>query len=190
VPAPSSVGADVVHFDGHGSFGEVAAQSDPTSPGALISETTDGSSHPVAGIDLGTVAVRSGVRALILNACQSAHATVPGSPLVVSDTAGERSRLRYSSLANEIFEHGVPGVVAMRRKAFAPMVTSFVEALYGGLATGRTLGEGVSVARRHLQMRQMRCGRCAADAVPRTTTLTSHRNTLSCVDGAVTRREL
>ena len=69
------------------------------------------------GLALGQLLADTGVPVLVLNACRSAHAglaTEPG-----QDTAAERDaqgRVRaYGSLAQEVMDTGVAGVVATSR---------------------------------------------------------------------------
>ena len=64
---------------------------------------------------------------------------------------GVHARVRaYGSLAAEVADAGVPGVVAMRYNVYVVTAAQFVAELYAGLLQGRGLGEAVSDARRHL----------------------------------------
>lgn len=56
----------------------------------------------------------------------------------------------YGSLAQEVIAAGAAGVVAMRYSVYAVTAAQFVDELYRGLASGLTLGEAVSRARKHL----------------------------------------
>ena len=56
----------------------------------------------------------------------------------------------YGSLAAEVADAGVPGVVAMRYNVYVVTAAQFVADLYAQLAAGRSLGAAVSAARKAL----------------------------------------
>ncbi len=61
------------------------------------------------------------------------------------------ARIRaYGSLAAEIADIGVPGVVAMRYNVYVVTAAQFMADLYAHLLSGRSLGEAASAARRAL----------------------------------------
>lgn len=61
------------------------------------------------------------------------------------------SRIRaYGSLAAEVADAGVPGVVAMRYNVYVVTAAQFVADLYAHLLAGRSLGEAATAARRAL----------------------------------------
>ena len=163
----------VVHFDGHGTWldeqavagGEVpgggfssavfslASPPRSGSHGFLVFEDPDssGKQQLVDGPALGGLLADAGVGALVLNACRSAHAD-----LVTEPQAGERegdahARVRaYGSLAQEVMDAGVAGVVAMRYNVYVVTAARFIGEVYAGLLAGRPLGAAVTVARRQL----------------------------------------
>ncbi|MBK3631445.1 CHAT domain-containing protein [Streptomyces sp. MBT97] len=154
----------VVHFDGHGTYTDVAAnlsRHEVVSPfrlgrqGYLLFEnpaSTDNRQF-VDGVSLGTLLVRNHVRALILNACRSAYTdTVEVSAATTpEDVADDQARVHsYSSLAQEVTDAGVSGVVAMRYALYADTAAQFMAALYSALASGLPLGEAASHGRRQL----------------------------------------
>lgn len=121
--------------------------------------------QPVDGPSLGKLLVETGVPTLVLNACRSAHAE-PAAPEDVSDTqkaapqaapasadAAEDPHARVralGSLAQEVMDAGVTGVVAMSYNVYVVTAAQFVADLYAALAQGRTLGEAVTLGRKQL----------------------------------------
>jgi tetratricopeptide (TPR) repeat protein len=170
----------VVHFDGHGTYldtGDVdnddvasgggfsphryerLAFVSPPRPGRrgyLLFEDpgTVDNQQLVDGPALGDLLARTGVSVLVLNACRSAYAESPTEPVADEDTAAQpdvHARVRaYGSLALEVADAGVPGVVAMRYSVYAVTAAQFVADLYTALLAGQPLGEAVTIGRRQL----------------------------------------
>ena len=73
------------------------------------------------------------------------------------------ARIRaYGSLAAEVADAGVPGVVAMRYNVYVVTAAQFAADLYAHLLAGRSLGEAATAARRALAdnpVRQIGAGR-------------------------------
>jgi hypothetical protein len=135
----------VVHFDGHGLYEEVVEPSavaeilKKLSP-LLLSGPRAGAHGYLAfenpqmeenlqladGPALGKLLVETGVPVLVLNACRSAHAEAPEAPTPTPPPqAGEglradvHSQIRaFGSLAQEVMDAGVAGVVAMRYNVY------------------------------------------------------------------------
>jgi hypothetical protein len=125
--------------------------------------------HPVNGVlvdgpALGGLLAETGVTVLVLNACRSAHAEVedvpvkPGEPAnpnaqpektEASDDPHERVRT-FGTLAQEVMEAGVAGVVAMRYSVYVVTAAQFVADLYAELVRGQTLGAAVTMGRKQL----------------------------------------
>ena len=153
----------VVHFDGHGAYldagrtGNAFAFLSPPQSGRrgyLVFEDPSTPDHRrlVDGPALGAQLVRSGVSVLALNACRSAYAEAPARPQP-DDAANAQTHDRvrsYGSLALEISDAGVPGVVAMRYSVYVDTVARFITDLYGYLLAGQTLGSAVTAGRRQL----------------------------------------
>jgi len=176
----------VLHFDGHGAYFEVPNQ--PQQAKAIaeqLAELLDGVSSDffkaartgkhgyllfedatethnmqlVDGRALGQLLVRSNVPVLVLNACRSAHADVPDEdsqteteqPITATDSA-------YGSLAQEVMEQGVAGVVAMRYNLYVLTATQLVAEVYEALAQGYTLGAAVTHGRQQLALSPTREG--------------------------------
>ncbi len=162
----------VVHFDGHGTYLDVGAaaagaESGPVQPavfslvspprpgahGFLVFEDpgSGGNWQLVDGPALGRLLADAGVPVLVLNACRSAHADLVTAPETVTAEADAHRRVRaYGSLAQEVMNAGVPGVVAMRYNVFVETALRFILDVYGGLLAGHALGEAVAAARRQL----------------------------------------
>ncbi|MET8150980.1 CHAT domain-containing protein [Actinoplanes sp. NPDC049668] len=122
-----------------------------------------GNEQLVDGPALGDLLNRTGVSVLVLNACRSAYAEAPTRPAVAddhadgTDPAGEaeaadvHARVRgYGSLALEVTDAGVPGVVAMRYSVYVVTAARFVADLYAALLDGQPLGAAVTAGRRQL----------------------------------------
>ena len=56
----------------------------------------------------------------------------------------------YGSLAQEVMDAGVAGVVAMRYNVYVVTAAKFIGKVYASLLAGRQLGQAVTAARRHL----------------------------------------
>ncbi|MDQ5823114.1 MAG: CHAT domain-containing protein [Chloroflexota bacterium] len=122
----------------------------------------------VDGPDLGALLREADVPLLVLNACRSAHAEAAPAPDAVGDGTepGEATRTKtldahakvraYGSLAQEVMDAGVTGVVAMRYNVYVVTAAQFVADLYSSLVRGSTLGEAVRVSRRHLHDNPLR----------------------------------
>jgi hypothetical protein len=136
----------VVHFDGHGTWADlgrataVSGGDGKPSPlrygdprggahGYLLFEAPDTPDNLryVNGPELGDLLAQTGVPILVLNACRSAHAelavTLEEAARQTEATQGARgdahARVRaYGSLAQEVIDAGVAGVVAMRYSVY------------------------------------------------------------------------
>ncbi len=168
----------VVHFDGHGTWTNLAQlegeggggagglsplrYGDPRSGahGYLLFEDPEarGNVRYVNGPQLGDLLAQTDVPVLMLNACRSAHAELATTPeeaaRQVQATPGvgdPHARVRaYGSLAQEVIDQGVAGVVAMRYTVYVVTAARFVGELYASLLAGQRLGEAVSRGRQHL----------------------------------------
>jgi tetratricopeptide (TPR) repeat protein len=164
----------IVHFDGHGVFAESDALIGGVSPltfgdrrpgkhGYLVFENSrlDSNIELVDGPKLGALLVEAGSPVLVLNACRSAHSEALQTPARVGDeSSGDQNPhldvRAFGSLAQEIMDSGVPGVVAMRYNVYVVTAAQFVADLYTALLQGYTLGEAVSQGRKQLHDRPLR----------------------------------
>jgi tetratricopeptide (TPR) repeat protein len=123
----------------------------------------------VDGPTLGRLLTSTGVPVLVLNACRSAYTEARDQP---AGTPGEapaagtgesaltgdvHARIRaYGSLAAEVADAGVPGVVAMRYNVYVVTAAQFVADLYAHLLAGKSLGQAAGEARRALAVDPVR----------------------------------
>lgn len=159
----------VVHFDGQGTYLEVE---ETGAVGSLLGRLssivlagprtgkhgylwfenpqTEDNGELVDGTSLGQLLAATGVSVLVLNACRSAH-TEPA-PEPDADTAADpHSQVRaLGSLAQEVMDAGVAGVVAMRYNVYVVTAAQLVAELYASLVRGASLGEAVTLARKNL----------------------------------------
>ena len=160
----------VVHFDGHGIWMDVSAgKSVPSdvengspclapSParqgprGFLLFENPDAwdNEQLVDGPALGRLLVETGVPVLVLNACRSAYADPPPAPEKVRAVGVHEGASAYGSLAQDVVDEGVAGVVAMRYNVYVVTATQFVGDLYAALLAGSSLGAAVTRGRKQL----------------------------------------
>ncbi len=158
----------VVHFDGHGMYADV--QTSPSewlrrlAPLMLGGERTgrhgyllfENAALPdnvelVDGPTLGRALRDAGVPVLVLNACRSADAELHTEPQPAGPTDDAHTAVRaFGSLAQEVMDAGVGGVVAMRYNLYVVTAAQFVADLYSALAGGQALGEAVSKGRKLL----------------------------------------
>jgi tetratricopeptide (TPR) repeat protein len=156
----------VVHFDGHGAFFDadgLQASSFLSPPrdgahGYLVFESPvlEANRQFVDGPALGRLLRETDVPVLVLNACRSAHAEPRAQPesATVRDVHAEARA--FGSLAQEVVDLGVAGVVAMRYNVYVVTAAQFVADLYESLANGETLGEAVTLGRKQLQAQPLR----------------------------------
>ncbi|MBK8930887.1 MAG: CHAT domain-containing protein [Chloroflexi bacterium] len=174
----------IVHFDGHGAYLDTPESGGGLwrrlSPLLLSGQRTgkhgyllfenpgqDENSQYVDGPALGKLLVDANVPVLVLNACRSAHADPPPQPetAVASAALGSAQSAQQSahdnvrafgSLAHEVIDAGVAGVVAMRYNVYVVTAAQFVADLYAGLVQGRPLGQAVTRGRQQLNAQPQR----------------------------------
>jgi tetratricopeptide (TPR) repeat protein len=149
---------------------------DDNKHGYLVFEnqSVKGNNQLVDGPALGQLLVETQVPVLVLNACRSAHAEDDAErrgrhsqpdvgnekPSVGNEkkkSLDSHSQVRaFGSLAQEIVDTGVAGVVAMRYNVYVVTAREFVEQLYSSLINGFSLGKAVSLGRKHLHEQPLR----------------------------------
>jgi tetratricopeptide (TPR) repeat protein len=166
----------VVHFDGHGAW----LDDDTVAAGAVseldrqhfsvLSPLRSGShgylvfedpsvkenQQLVDGPALGQLLVDGGVPVLVLNACRSAHAGLATEPEPGADLDAHGRVRAYGSLAQEVMDAGVAGVVAMGYNVYVVTAAQFIADVYASLLEGRELGQAVTAARRQLMASPLR----------------------------------
>lgn len=113
----------------------------------------------VDGPELGKLLSDTDTSVLVLNACRSAHSEAPQKPETASEEAPRdiHAQIRaQGSLAQEIMDAGVAGVVAMRYSVYVFTAAQFVADLYAALAKGQTLGKAVTLGRQQLKEKPLR----------------------------------
>jgi tetratricopeptide (TPR) repeat protein len=166
----------VVHFDGHGAWLEddavaagsaggfdqqrfsVLSPARPGSHGYLVFEdpSVKENQQLVDGPALGQLMVDGGVPVLVLNACRSAHAGLATEPERGAGLDAHGRVRAYGSLAQEVMDAGVVGVVAMAYNVYVVTAAQFIGEVYVGLLAGRELGQAVTSARRQLAASPLR----------------------------------
>jgi hypothetical protein len=156
----------VVHFDGHGGFFEASDGLAPLflSPpragahGYLAFENpaVEDNNQYVDGSALGRLLWETGVPVLVLNACRSAHAEPRPEPASATLRDVHAEARAFGSLAQEVIDSGVGGVVAMRYNVYVVTAAQFVADLYESLANGETLGAAVTLGRKQLRAQPLR----------------------------------
>jgi tetratricopeptide (TPR) repeat protein len=163
----------VVHFDGHGAWADLArlqagggrrtaisplpSALSPMRPGGhgyLVFEDpgSERNEQFVDGPALGRLLVETEVGVLVLHACRSAHADLATTPddVAASPSDGQTRVRAYGSLAQEVVDAGVAGVVAMRYNLWVVTAAQFIGDLYASLLQGEPLGEAVTAGRKQL----------------------------------------
>jgi hypothetical protein len=157
----------IVHFDGHGTYMEIEEPGKlKTLLGHLNSIVLAGprtgkhgylwfenpkledNGELIDGTSLGQLLAATGVSVLVLNACRSAH-TEPATKPSTEDDPHSKVRA-FGSLAQEVMDAGVAGVLAMRYNLYVVTAARLVAELYASLVQGATLGEAVTLARKNL----------------------------------------
>jgi tetratricopeptide (TPR) repeat protein len=111
----------------------------------------------VDGPELGALLVEAGVPVLVLNACRSAHAEPPATPEEAREERDPHEKVRaFGSLAQEVMDAGVAGVVAMRYNVYVVTAAQFVADLYAALAEGQAFGEAATLGRKKLSDQPLR----------------------------------
>lgn len=168
----------VFHFDGHGTY--IDARNQEGIAALMVGLTSDILSAPrsgahgyllfenpvlkdnmqlVDGTMLGKLLVETDVPVLVLNACRSAYAEHQTAPVSseVKDSDDPHVRVRaLGSLAQEVMEAGVAGVVAMRFNVYVVTAAQFMADLYSSLTQGNSLGEAVTLGRKQLAANSFR----------------------------------
>lgn len=131
----------------------------PGPHGFLVFEDqrVEGNHALVDGPALGKLLVDAGVPVLVLNACRSAHADLVPEPARAAAELDAHQRVRaYGSLAQEVMDAGLAGVVAMGYNVYVVTAAQFIGHVYASLLEGRELGAAVTAARRQLAANPLR----------------------------------
>lgn len=132
----------LLHFDGHGGYGEAAAQAGFASgghrfrgpEGRLLFEKEDGSPDPVSATVLGALLREHRLPVVVLNACQSAQ-------------VDERAEDAFASVAAALVHAGTRSVVAMAYSLYVSGAREFLPAFYRRLFETGSVSEAVREGR-------------------------------------------
>ena len=107
---------------------------------------------------MGKLLYETNTPVLVLNACRSAHAEAPPEPetAAVGSDAAHAQIDAYGSLAQEVIDAGVTGVVAMRYNVYVVTASQFIADMYTALLQGHSLGAAVTLGRKQLAEKPMR----------------------------------
>lgn len=126
--------ADLFHFSGHGEF---ILEQGPLfrtaqGKGAIILAKPDGSGEVVSAERLCSLLVAGHVRAVLLDACETAMGDVFH---------------KWSSVATSLLKSGIPAVLAMQFTVYDDLGRAFAAAFYQALVAGDPVDEAVSQGR-------------------------------------------
>jgi hypothetical protein len=154
----------VLHFDGHGTYQEAGSfnsaldrssyhDTRPGKHGYLLFEqpNDEKNSELISGPQIGKLLYETQVPVLVLNACRSAYADQTDEKAGQIAEADAHSQVRaYGSLAQEVMDAGVAGVIAMRYNVYVVTAAQYVAEFYAHLAGGQQVGAAATLARKHL----------------------------------------
>jgi len=131
----------VLHFDGHGSYGENAGQYSPhqfrARQGCLVFENANGEADPKSAADLSTLLHDHAVPAVVLNACQSA-------------TLDDKAEDAFATVATALLQSGMRSVVAMAYSLYVSGAQVFLPAFYRRLFEAGSIAEAVRAGRQQM----------------------------------------
>lgn len=123
-------GVHIWHFVGHGELSMDGQQ------GRLRFEDEVGDPRPISAAELGVLLDRSGVRLIVLNACESGRVAVDP----------------FRSIAPALVRAQVPAVIAQQFPASTEATRSFSAEFYGALASGMPLDACVTEGRKAIML--------------------------------------
>jgi hypothetical protein len=122
----------VLHFIGHGGFDSAAQE------GVLVLADEKGRSHPLPASDLALLVEKhSSVRLVVLNACDTGHASALDA---------------FSSVAGSLLRRGIPSVLAMQFPVTNMAAIEFSRTFYEGLADRLPVDTAATEARHAVRM--------------------------------------
>jgi tetratricopeptide (TPR) repeat protein len=131
----------VLHFDGHGAYGEGADQYSPdrfrARQGCLVFENEKGEADPKSAQDLSALLREHAVPVVVLNACQSG-------------TLDDKAEDAFATVATALLRSGMRSVVAMAHSLYVSGAKAFLPAFYRGLFESRSVAEGVRAGRQQM----------------------------------------
>jgi tetratricopeptide (TPR) repeat protein len=137
---------DLVHFDGHGFYSSAASTGAVSGDigGQLIFEhDSSDESQSVSGREFAALMSECGVKAVVLNACRSAHEEL-------SDPDSSPLSRPPASFSRSLLLAGIPAVIAMNYNVYVASAKRFMEEFYRQLGRGVPFSVAGSLARKHL----------------------------------------
>ncbi len=140
---------DVLHFDGHGSFGNAPATGRPLSShhyqapeGYLVFEKENGQSDPISADQFSTEMQKANIPLFVFNACKSGQLTAAGGP--------------EAAVVTRLIQQGAAAAVAMGYSVYAVAAAEFMAMFYEALFAGRSVAEAVQEGRRQMRLKNQR----------------------------------
>lgn len=132
----------IVHFDGHGGYGEAGHTGSPHAfkglQGMLIFEDDQAEPAPVTAEQLTQLIAEYRIPIMVLNACQSAR-------------IDERADDAFASVAAALLKAGIRSVVAMGYNLYVSGAQQFVPAFYQRLLTSGKVAEATRAGRQAMR---------------------------------------
>ncbi|OQX05796.1 MAG: hypothetical protein BWK73_32620 [Thiothrix lacustris] len=145
----------IVHFDGHGGYGEAGHTGSPHAfkglQGMLIFEDAQAEPAPVTAEQLTQLIAEYRIPIMVLNACQSAR-------------IDERADDAFASVAAALLKAGIRSVVAMGYNLYVSGAQQFVPAFYQRLLTSGKVAEATRAGRQAMRAHDGRV--CARGEFP------------------------
>ena len=140
----------ILHFDGHGTFGEGAAAGFGDvqfkgPQGYLAFEKPAGGSELVTAEDFARIVAQAKVPVVVLNACRSGTVA-----------QGAEAATVEAAVATRLLGEGAASVVAMGYSVYAVAAAEFMAAFYEALFDGRGLSFAVAAGRHRMKTRPER----------------------------------
>jgi hypothetical protein len=137
----------IVHFDGHGGYGEAAFSGSGHSfrglEGRLHFETPTGGDSPITAAKLTALLSEHRIPIMVLNACQSARIDA-------------RADDPFASVAAALLKAGIRGVVAMGYNLYVSGAQQFVPAFYERLLANGEVAEATRAGRQAMLLHDKR----------------------------------
>ncbi len=141
----------VLHFDGHGAYGDGHGQYSPhrfrALHGCLVFENEAGEPDPKSASDLSVLLREYAVPAVVLNACQSA-------------TLDEKAEDAFATVATALLQSGMRSVVAMAYSLYVSGAQVFLPAFYRRLFESGSVAEAVRAGRQQMLANKNRVSAC------------------------------
>ncbi len=131
----------LLHFDGHGAFGNGAGQYSPYRlqgpEGCLVFENSQGEADAKSAADLSALLHEYAVPAVVLNACQSA-------------SLDENAESPFATVATALLQTGMRSVVAMAYSLYVSGAQVFLPEFYRRLFESGQIAEAVRAGRQQM----------------------------------------